>query len=696
MEALLLKYGYAVLFLGVLVEGEAFVVAGGILAHRGLLSLPIVLVLSVVANSITNQFYFFAARARGRQWLEARYGSHKRYHQVVELMSRHGSWLLVFNRYAYGFRMLICAACGALGMEVPRFTLLSILSGVAWAVPTGIASYYAGGTVVALLHRAHRYGLRVGIGLALVAATFVGVRHIRRAATTRDMKLSDLNAIVPFLVGVMGLLNIVSGIFPRSPKSQLFLEHYLPIVVRELSRPVMLFAGLALLEAARGLARRRSLSWDIAASALAVSVVSHIGRGLDLPLALAAGGLLVALISIRRRFYAVTPRGSLLGALLMAPPALGLVLLYGAVGFGRGPFAWSGPSDPWGEALRQGVLGGSPRAAPLSPRAEEFLTSLSIAGWLGRGYLLVLCLRPLLLRKRREAKAPVVLAVARAHGRRSLSALAPESDKRHLLVGGGAGLIAYGLRRGVAVACGDPLSAEDAFRDSLREFLDYARRRGWLPSVYFASESRLEDYKALGLEVVEIAREAVVPLERFRGLPETTEVKGYDSGSEPSPALDEELEAISEEWLRERHTGEYRFSCGRFDPERLKRSKVFVPANAGSVHAFCTFLPYDSGRAARLDVLRSRAALPGGNKEALVSGCLVRLREAGLLEASLGSAPDPSSPLSFLLTRIERSGLDLGRFSPSWEARYLAFPGGADISRIAKVVEAVHGAGARP
>ena len=50
MEALLLKYGYILLFLGVAVEGEAALLAAALLAHRGLFSLPIVILVAVAAN----------------------------------------------------------------------------------------------------------------------------------------------------------------------------------------------------------------------------------------------------------------------------------------------------------------------------------------------------------------------------------------------------------------------------------------------------------------------------------------------------------------------------------------------------------------------------------------------------------------------------------------------------------------------
>jgi hypothetical protein len=108
-------------------------------------------------------------------------------------------------------------------MEVLPFTVLSILSGVVWAAPTALASYYAGGTVIRLLRHMHRYGLWVVLGAVLLAATVVGIGHVRRDLSTRDIRFSDLHALVPFLIGLMGLLNVLSAIVPRSPWSLRFL-----------------------------------------------------------------------------------------------------------------------------------------------------------------------------------------------------------------------------------------------------------------------------------------------------------------------------------------------------------------------------------------------------------------------------------------------------------------------------------------
>src|SRR5512139_3378693 len=62
MELLLVKYGYVLLFLGVAIEGEAFLIAASFLAHRGTLHLPMVILVAVASNCAADQIYYVMAR----------------------------------------------------------------------------------------------------------------------------------------------------------------------------------------------------------------------------------------------------------------------------------------------------------------------------------------------------------------------------------------------------------------------------------------------------------------------------------------------------------------------------------------------------------------------------------------------------------------------------------------------------------
>ncbi len=724
MESLLFKYGYALLFLGVALEGEAALLAAAVLSSRGFFPLPVVIAVAVAANSLADQAYFHLARLRGRAWLDRRFGEHPRYQRLVALMARRGGLLLVASRFAYGLRIAIPAACGALGMGALTFTLLDLVAGLAWALPVAALGYTAGGALDPVLDGLRRYEQGLALLAVAAVAAWLGVRHVRRAVRWRELGWADLHAVVPFVVGLMGLLNLLSAIVPREPAAMQALEQWLPLEVTQRSRALMLLAGLALLQVTRNLGRRKALAWWVAVVALGVSLLTHIGRAFDLHHSLVAALLLGYLVAFRRRFNARSDPASLRQGLLMAPVLAGAVWVFGLVGLRdlQAQFLWADGNNPAVEAARSGLLIVDPGVEPASDHAARFLGALQIAGWAARFYLLVLLLRPVALRRRQEASPDALARLVREHGRGSLSAFAAQDDKHHLLVAGGEGLVAFAVRGSVAFAAGDPLCAPADLERAAAEWLEHCRQNGWTPCVYEAAAEGLPAYGRLGLRSLKMAEEALVDLASFslaggkraalRSMVHKVtrlglSVRRYDRARAPEPAVDEQLEQVSEEWLAEKRLGEMGFSVGRFSLESLDQAHVFLCYSGERLLAFTSWRPYAGGRAALLDLMRKRHEAPSGTMDLLVARSLEELRQAGLAEASLANAP---------LANVgePRGGLEQGvallfenlnafygyknlfqfkkKFAPRWEGRYLVYPRGADLPTVAWALTRVHGA----
>ncbi len=725
MEPWLIKYGYVLLFAGVAVEGETFLLAASFLAQRGILHLPLVIFVAVAANCIADQIYYLVSRTRGRAWLENRFHSHPRYGQVLNWMSRHSGWLLLVSRYAFGFRIIIPAACGALGMPALRFTFINLLAGAIWAIPTALLGFYFGHAAEAALSGAKLFELWILAALAIVAVAVLVVRHLRHAEWLEDLMMVDLHTLAPFLIGLMGAVNLISAIWPRPHSTLHALTQWLPLEVTQRSRPLMLFAGIALLQVTRNLARRKELAWYVAFIALSISLLTHITRALDLHHSAVAALLLVYLWFNRRRFYARSDPASLRRGVLMLPVFGLIVFVYGYVGLRHrvDQYTWHDGSTPFSEAIQAGILIREPRLDPKTPHAARFLGSVQIAGWLARFYWLVLFLRPVILRKRQEASAEAIERIFRTHGKHSLSAFAIQGDKHHLLVAGKNALVAYATRAAVALAAGDPLAAEEDLERSVREYLDYCKKNGWTPCVYEAAEENLPVYHSLGLRSLKMAEEAVLDLKEFslagnkranlRAMVNKAAKTGmiveyYSRGKMADPATDEQLEEISEEWLSEKRMGELGFTLGRFSLEALNSVPVFIANVDGRAEAFCSWLPYLDGKGLVLDLMRKRRQAPAGTMDFLLSQSLLQLKAQGFDQASLANAPlanvsEPRGPLARGVALLfENMNSIYGyknlfqfkkKFSPRWEGRYLIYPKGADLPRVAYALSGVHGSG---
>ncbi|MGB7541037.1 MAG: DedA family protein, partial [Burkholderiales bacterium] len=101
---LIQTWGYGAVFAGALLEGETLLLLGGFAAHRGHLSLPLVIGVAVLGSFIGDQFYFQLGR-RGGARLLARFprlapGAAR----VHALLERHHLPIILSLRFLYGLR----------------------------------------------------------------------------------------------------------------------------------------------------------------------------------------------------------------------------------------------------------------------------------------------------------------------------------------------------------------------------------------------------------------------------------------------------------------------------------------------------------------------------------------------------------------------------------------------------------------
>jgi phosphatidylglycerol lysyltransferase len=682
LELLLLKYGYLLLFIGVVFEGEAVLIAGSFLASRGYFNVSTVALVALAANTMSAQFYYTAARVRGRRWFEGRFPEKSIYRKIIDWVARRDNWLLLMSRFLFGFRIVIPAACGAIGMSAVRFTVLNVAAGVLWVIPTALAGYYFGENATLLIRGARRYTFAViAVAALIILFTVLVWRNIRRFRQIfQNLEWSDLHNALPFVMGLMGALNILAAVWPSSETLLRPVRIWLPLEVSQGSRTLMLFTGVALLQVTQNLARRKELAWWVAVIALSFSLLLHFTSGLDIQNSLVALILLLYLLYFRRRFYTRSDPASLRKGLIITPLLLIIVFFYGLTGFAATypQFVWTSKATPAIEAVRGGILIVTPTVIPATRYARLFLNSLQIAGWLARLYILVLILRPFISRDRLEAPKEDVARIFRRYGDQSISAFAIQRDKHHLLVANGQGLAAYATRDSVAFACGDPLVPDELFQQAVEEYSRHCERHGWTPCVYLAAEHRLPAYHSLKYQSIRVAEEAIINLKAFSAATEIGKldiIHRYERSTVADPLIDEQIEEVTEDWLELRHMREMGFTAGHFSMEHISQGPVFILGNRYRVEAFAAWLLFRDGKAAVLDVLRQRRHTPEEMVKALVAESLRLLKESGLLEASLTAAA------------IDRGQIE--KFRPLWETRYLIHPRGANVSKIMQVLAAL-------
>ena len=153
---------------GTAIEGETFVVLAGLAAHRGYLSLPIVILLAGVLNFGWDQFYFWLGRRHGR-WALARFPSlAAKSARVLVLLERYHVPFIVGVRFLYGLRVAGPIAIGLSSVPWLRFLALNLFGAMLWAAIFSVLGYLFGNALELLLEdlRHHEFWIFPAIAFA--------------------------------------------------------------------------------------------------------------------------------------------------------------------------------------------------------------------------------------------------------------------------------------------------------------------------------------------------------------------------------------------------------------------------------------------------------------------------------------------------------------------------------------------------
>ncbi len=182
LGALIAAWGYPVVFIGTVLEGETVLLLAGFAAHRGHLSLSGVIACAIAGSVLGDQLAFFA----GRRWGASLAHSHPRMRamvaQALPRLQRNATWFVLINRFLYGLRVAGPFAVGMTSMPWLRFLALNAVGAAFWATLIAVLGYALGeGVQRALGHL--RLAEEVLFGAVLLVA--VGVVLFRHWRGTR-------------------------------------------------------------------------------------------------------------------------------------------------------------------------------------------------------------------------------------------------------------------------------------------------------------------------------------------------------------------------------------------------------------------------------------------------------------------------------------------------------------------------------
>ncbi len=179
MEDFISTYGYWALALGILVEGEAALIAASIAAYNGYLGIPFVIAIAFLMTLMLDWGYFFLGRLRGRSFLIKRPNLLKKVERIHGWVERNPKGLMVSFRFIYGFRILIPILIGTTKVATRQFLVFSSISTLTWAVVFGLAGYLLGTVLQQYLDQLGHYKWPIIAAILVGVLVFIIVRRIK-------------------------------------------------------------------------------------------------------------------------------------------------------------------------------------------------------------------------------------------------------------------------------------------------------------------------------------------------------------------------------------------------------------------------------------------------------------------------------------------------------------------------------------
>jgi len=545
----------------------------------------------------------------------------------------------------------------------------------------------------------------------------LGLASATRARHRINRVIPKVVSLVTFGSGVLNLISLLGG--PVPTELPLWLQTIFPLDFSGIPRSVTLLLGFALVLTSIHLWSRKIRAFQLGVVLSAGSVVVHLGRGLDLPEAIASACLAGLLVAARSQFRVRSEWPRLGRGLRRASLALGIAVAYGVAGFWLLEPREFGINFQWWDAclrtLRLFSFLGDDSLIPKTPYAIWFLDSID---WIWGAFLLYAgfaLFRPVAYHfhydpfRQRQAGLIVV-----RHGRSAQDFFKLWPDKSYFFSASRQSFLAYRVGGAYALVLGDPVGPVEELAGTVQQFVEYCTDKGWSVGFHQVHAEHLPMYLRMGFRRrMKVGEDAIVDLaefsllgssrKEFRNTVSRLERQGFRMERIEAPLTAElvtELKSVSDAWLGMPGHRERQFTLGRFVFAYVASMPVYVVRDPqGAIGAFLNLVPSFQTGLATVDLMRRRPDAPNGIMDFLFAAVFMELKQLGYRRFSLGMAPlaefrngeraNPEEravgwlmrrfPVIFRADTLRRFK---SKYADTWEPRYDVYRGVLDLPRL--------------
>jgi len=174
---------------GVPLPGETALITASILASRGKLELPLVIVCTVAASVTGDNLGYLVGRHYGRRLLQHHrlpFAEHRA--KVIEkgdeFFAKHGGKAVALGRFVTGVRVVVALLAGVNRLPWRVFAIWNVLGAIVWATTVGVLAYYVGQAIEHDL----LYGGLIAAGVVLLLVGVHVYMHRREGGSGRKAR----------------------------------------------------------------------------------------------------------------------------------------------------------------------------------------------------------------------------------------------------------------------------------------------------------------------------------------------------------------------------------------------------------------------------------------------------------------------------------------------------------------------------
>ena len=154
---LMKEYGYIILFLWSILEGESGLIMAGLLSATGDMNLYIAIFIAGLGGFVGDQIYFYIGRYN-KKYVHKKFKNQRRKFAFAHLLLKKYGWPIIFaQRYMYGLRTVIPVSIGLTRYDAKKFAIINLFSAWAWGAITITPVWYFGEEILQMLAVAKQY-----------------------------------------------------------------------------------------------------------------------------------------------------------------------------------------------------------------------------------------------------------------------------------------------------------------------------------------------------------------------------------------------------------------------------------------------------------------------------------------------------------------------------------------------------------